>query len=165
MTSFVREDVVRLLLKAEVDANAASSRGITPLHVAAKEGHFRLLQLLIFANSRVNAQSANGITPLVRSSCLMYALSCFSLTRCGSQHLAVLRRDDEMSVLLLQVKTMHFLRCPSFCHVLTSLTPSPFVSILLQSGADAFITDRDGQNAVSLATKRQRALLFGNMER
>jgi hypothetical protein len=39
------------------------------------------------------------------------------------------------------------------------------VSISLQSGADAFIADRDGQNAVSLATKRQRALLFGNMER
>jgi ankyrin repeat protein len=66
VTSFVREDVVRLLLQAEVDANAVSSRGITPLHVAAKEGHFRLLQLLIYANARVNAQSANGITPLVR---------------------------------------------------------------------------------------------------
>ena len=52
-----------------------------------------------------------------------------------AQHLTVLRRDDEMSMLLLQ------------------------------SGADAFIADRDGQNAVSLATKRQRALLFGNMER
>lgn len=60
-----REDVARLLLQCDVDANAASSRGITPLHVAAKEGHFRLLQVLIFANAAVNAQSTNGITPLV----------------------------------------------------------------------------------------------------
>jgi ankyrin repeat protein len=58
---------VRLLLQSNADANASSSRGITPLHVAAKEGHFRLLQLLIYANARVNAQSTNGITPLVRA--------------------------------------------------------------------------------------------------
>jgi ankyrin repeat protein len=56
-----------LLLQSKVDVNASSSRAITPLHVAAKEGHFRLLQLLIFANAVVNAQSANGITPLVRT--------------------------------------------------------------------------------------------------
>jgi ankyrin repeat protein len=53
------------LLQSGIDANAASSRGITPLHVAAKEGHFRLLQFLIYANAHVNAQSTNGITPLV----------------------------------------------------------------------------------------------------
>ncbi len=58
---------MRLLLQSNADANASSSRGITPLHVAAKEGHFRLLQLLIYANARVNAQSTNGITPLVRA--------------------------------------------------------------------------------------------------
>ena len=52
-----------------------------------------------------------------------------------AQHLTVLRRDDEMSMLLLQ------------------------------SGADAFIADRDGQNAVSLASKRQRTVLFANMDR
>ena len=56
---------MQLLLQSGIDANAASSRGITPLHVAAKEGHFRLLQFLIYANARVNAQSSNGITPLV----------------------------------------------------------------------------------------------------
>ena len=66
VTVFFREDVVRLLLQSNIDPNATSSRGITPLHVAAKEGHFRLLQMLIFANALVNAQSANGITPLVR---------------------------------------------------------------------------------------------------
>ena len=43
-----------------IDANAASSRGITPLYVAAKEGHFRLLQFLVYANAHVNVQSTNG---------------------------------------------------------------------------------------------------------
>jgi ankyrin repeat protein len=66
-----REAVVRLLLQSEVDVNACSSRGITPLHVAAKEGHFRLLQLLIYANAHVNAQSLNGITALVCLSCML----------------------------------------------------------------------------------------------
>ena len=43
--------------------------------------------------------------------------------------------------------------------------PASFVNCKLQSGADAFIADRDGQNAVSLATKRQRTALFGSMDR
>jgi hypothetical protein len=91
------------------------------------------------------------------------------LTPCGLQHLAVLRRDDEMSVLLLQVPAPPPSRFPplpfhSMSHY-SFLMPASFVNSKPQSGADAFIADRDGQNAVSLATKRQRTALFGSMDR
>jgi hypothetical protein len=80
------------------------------------------------------------------------------------QHLAVLRRDDEMALLLLQVK-QRTLRADNLSSSSFSPPLTLACSSLLQSGADAFIADRDGQNAVNLATKRQRTALFGNMDR
>lgn len=62
-------------------------------------------------------------------------LRCLLLLRLTGAPPPVLQRDDEMSMLVLQ------------------------------SGADAFIADRDCQNAVSLASKRQRTVLFANMDR
>ena len=70
--------------------------------------------------------------------CVLHASSCFeglpafSLTPCRPQHLAVLRRDDEMSVLLLQVNIMRTARplcgqaAAALCHCPPHSTPFPF---------------------------------------
>ena len=58
--------IVRLLLDANADVDAASENG-TPLHEACGRGNARIVRLLLAANVNVNATDGNGWTCLHRA--------------------------------------------------------------------------------------------------
>ena len=56
---------VKQHLAAGTDVDAKTEQGLTPLHVAAIEGHKEILKLLIAKGAEVNAKDKRGRTPLV----------------------------------------------------------------------------------------------------
>ncbi len=56
--------VAKLLLDAEANKNAQTSKKRTPLHIAAEKGHTEIAQILIAAGAKIEAQDENGKTPL-----------------------------------------------------------------------------------------------------
>lgn len=57
--------VAKLLLKHSADPNVAGTEmRLTPLHVAARHGHVRLVEVLLAGGADANALDANGATPL-----------------------------------------------------------------------------------------------------
>jgi ankyrin repeat protein len=57
--------VVKILLKAaEIDVNAASRDGYTPLWLATFKGHSKVVELLIGAGADANHAALDGTTPL-----------------------------------------------------------------------------------------------------
>jgi hypothetical protein len=56
---------VKQHLAAGTDVDAKTAQGLTPLHVAAIEGHKEILKLLIAKGADVDAKDKRGRTPLV----------------------------------------------------------------------------------------------------
>jgi cytohesin len=56
---------VRTLLEAGVDVNKANNVGVSPLYIAAQNGHEAILSALIEAGADVNKASNDGETPLI----------------------------------------------------------------------------------------------------
>ncbi|GAB4311357.1 MAG: hypothetical protein Kow0059_01360 [Candidatus Sumerlaeia bacterium] len=56
--------IIRRLLNSGADVRAATPRGETALHLAARRGDLNFVNALFFAGADVNAATADGITPL-----------------------------------------------------------------------------------------------------
>lgn len=60
-----RVDCLRILLKFGADANATTQKGHTPLHVASKQGHTRIVRVLLDEGDAVlESRSYLGESPL-----------------------------------------------------------------------------------------------------
>lgn len=62
-----RIDVLEFLFEIfgeELDVNSANSKGVTPVHVAAMEGHVRVIELLVSKGGDPEAVDSGGWTPL-----------------------------------------------------------------------------------------------------
>ena len=58
------KEVVRLLIDRGADANTASNKGTTPLHLAAEEGNKKVVQILLEAGADAKKVNERGDTPL-----------------------------------------------------------------------------------------------------
>ena len=64
-----RVDIVKLLVDAKADVNAAAkTNGFTPLFVASQTGRVDIVKLLVDAKADVNAADKDGVTPLYNAS-------------------------------------------------------------------------------------------------
>jgi len=90
-------EVVRLLISAGADVNAASRGEFTPLMFAARAGAIDAAQLLLKAGSSVNVSTSDGLSPL-----LLTAASIDAIT--GSDYRLVVGESahEAMGVLLLE---------------------------------------------------------------
>ena len=55
---------MRALIEAGVDINKAEDKCVTPLLIAAQNGHEAVLRVLIEAGADINKAEDNGSTPL-----------------------------------------------------------------------------------------------------
>lgn len=63
----------KLLLESGADVNIADIEGVTPIGVAANNGHKNIVELLIKMGANVNVRDINGVTPIeVAKSCGYY---------------------------------------------------------------------------------------------
>ena len=58
------DKIIILLSEGADNINAVDINGMTPLHYAASEGHFKIIQILSDHGANVNLADANGKTPL-----------------------------------------------------------------------------------------------------
>ena len=56
--------MVKLLLAAQANVNAARTTGVTALYIAAQNGHVEVVKLLLAAQANVNAARTDGTTAL-----------------------------------------------------------------------------------------------------
>ena len=59
-----RADVIRMLLDAKADPDEAQDNGVTPVYMAAQNGHADALQLLLSAKADPDKAQDNGVTPM-----------------------------------------------------------------------------------------------------
>ena len=58
-------NIVKILLKNEANINARGNRLMTPLHLACKNNHVKIINMFAqFDNIKINAKDDDGLTPL-----------------------------------------------------------------------------------------------------
>lgn len=61
-------EAVNALIKAGVDTNAISKKGVTPISAAAHKGNVLIMQMLVESGSNVNQANQSGSTALIQAS-------------------------------------------------------------------------------------------------
>ncbi|MBQ9578877.1 MAG: ankyrin repeat domain-containing protein [Ottowia sp.] len=138
------ETLVRTLLSAGADVNAASRRpadlkpedfpslelGETPLMVAAEKGFLSLVQTLLAAGAEVNARDDSGYTALHSAAVAGRAKTVAALLKAGADVNA--QGNNGMSALMLAARN-----------------GKPLVSsALLKAGANPKLKDKEGHDAL-----------------
>ena len=131
-------EVVRLLLEAGADMNAANTDGTTALFVAAEWGYLEVVRLLIEAEADMNAKDAHGDTAL--------------LVAAMRGHLEVVRlllkAGADMNVVDTDGATALF--------VAAAHGRLEVLQLLLEAGADVNAARADGATALFVATENSR---------
>lgn len=135
MPSMSMEDFVscvRLLLDAGADVNARSTRGLTPLHVAAKGNAPEIMQLLLERGGDIEAADADGRTPLLWAAYEGSDKAVQLLVRQGAKH----------QVPGAGMTALHY--AAQFGHV-------EVAKVLVSAGADINAHDEKGATPLHLA--------------
>ncbi|GAB1210639.1 hypothetical protein APSETT445_009434 [Aspergillus pseudonomiae] len=135
------ESVLGVLISAGADASIADSAGLTPLHLAAMEGHARLVTLLLGSPTgsgvNINMTTREGETAL---------------------HLAVKHHRPEVVQVLLCPTRRHALQVDAqdwlgrtALHLACERNRRDLVEMLVQAGAQLEIRDLEGQTPLHTA--------------
>jgi ankyrin repeat protein len=157
--------VVQLLLQAGCNANAHSSSGATPLHVAAMAGSIDIAQVLLQHGADVNASSGDpprGGTPLNFAAgrgnmdFVRWALQQGAALTWPDLYNAVLNNHTEMVGLMLRSGADVNAATPFNYSSLHSSARNNFIDItrqLIHSGANVNLQDDAGETPLILATR------------
>jgi uncharacterized protein len=139
--------VVDLLLQAGLSPNDPEPmRGVTALHNAAAQGHFKLVQRLIGLAVDINPQDTNGMTPLINA---VYA-----------GHL-------EVANLLLQHRADPGIvpkASPTALNLVVQRNNMAMFELLLKSDASQTLADAFGSTPLSIAKALQRTAMVARLE-
>jgi len=130
--------ILRALIEHGADVNAADTELCTALHIAAHHNRVEAVDVLVEAGADVEARDNDGFTPLLYAARSFSLEALTALLKCGAY---------------VNTKTDHYFRTPLHYATRspsTGKTASKVVDLLLRSGADETIPDRDGYTAAGL---------------
>jgi uncharacterized protein len=133
-----QEEVVRELLKKEVDVNERSVYGWTAILAASAQGYPRIVRLLLDAGANPDIGNVHGITPLMYSAHYRNPKVCQILIEYGAKP----NFQDVYGMTALMVATQ--------------VGHEGIVQRLLKAGADTTIRDRKGKTALDIAHEKKR---------
>ncbi|XP_078482468.1 transient receptor potential cation channel subfamily A member 1 homolog [Ciona intestinalis] len=118
--------------------NLSRAHNVTPLHIAASQGHMEITKLLIESGARVNARNDSLATPLL----LAAQHNNFAIVELLLQYNAELeiRDKDNLTPLLIVCKQGHL----------------ETISWLVENNADVTATDKNDKNCLMLAVEDKR---------
>lgn len=164
-----RLEVVKALIAAGVDVQAANHRGRTALYYAADGGYTEAIRTLIAAGADVNARDEEGETPLMVAAVHRDAEAVQVLMR------AALHRDAEAGQALMRA-ALHYADAEAVKLLIAAgaevnarnesgRTPlllaaaygnAEAVKVLSAAGAEVNARDKDGETALKKALKNER---------
>lgn len=174
-----RAELMRWLMTQGADKDAKANDGHSPLHWAALKGHLHACKALVAAGCRVDERDQWRFTPLIRAAQNGHILVLLLLLRNGadpglvdeeqhnSLHWAVFHRHHVVVRWLLDPawgKGLHNSldaadnRGATALHLASKKSGREMCRKLLAAGADATLTDADGNTAEQLAANAKRGL-------
>src|SRR5262249_51923298 len=139
--------ILKLLLEHGADVNAANDgknyyeqRGETPLHDAAGSGYLEPLRLLIHNGASANAIDAYGRTPLMHLAAAMPRIDQDQRSRADAAKRVLTEAQKALQAKIASQSRRHGDR--------EQLDGLACAQLLLDSGADASLTDRLGNDAL-----------------
>ncbi|MBI5580109.1 MAG: ankyrin repeat domain-containing protein [Deltaproteobacteria bacterium] len=133
-----REEVIRELLKKEVDVNERAEHGWTAILAASAQGYPRIVRLLLDAGANPDIANLLGITPLMYGAPYRNSKICQILIEYGAN----LDLTDVYGMTALMVATLS--------------GHEGIVQKLIKAGADITIKDRKGRTALDIAHEKKR---------
>ncbi|MCJ1471964.1 hypothetical protein MMC13_000607 [Lambiella insularis] len=132
-----KEDVASLLLERGAFIEAGTIAGYTALHMAVGNGHTATVRLLLDCGASANTHNSYGATSLHCAAASRKDSAC-SIGRLLLERGASVDARDELGMPL---------------HYAAGKGHAEFVQLLLESGADATLTNWKGEDALTLARR------------
>ena len=127
-------DILRAAIEHGADVDAADREECTALHIAAHHNRAKAIDVLVQAGADIQVRDSNGSTPLL---CAARSVSLEALT-------ALLKHDKCVNKTDRDFRTpLHFATRPRS----TGTRAVAVVDLLLRSGADETLADREGNTA------------------
>ncbi|MBF0104212.1 MAG: ankyrin repeat domain-containing protein [Deltaproteobacteria bacterium] len=150
---------VEHLIKLGAPLNKQNKEGQTPLHIACKNGFYRIAALLLHHQGEVITTPSEKVTPLQYAALMGYQAIARLLLTCGAQmdlFSAAALGDTEQVRLILDQKTQdinasHDIIGGSCLHCAVLHGQTRVLETLLDHGADTECRDTDGNTPLILA--------------
>ncbi|MCC2646674.1 MAG: ankrd52 [Rickettsiaceae bacterium] len=137
----IKNDIAVLLIERAADVNHASELGITPLHLAVRNGNNKIVKLLIKKGAEINSQDHQGVTPLGYAVKAKENASYLESIKLLIEAKAAINIQDFVG------ETPLFLAAEN--------DNGLAMELLLKNGADVNIVDNNGRNALFCAAKHK----------
>ena len=160
---------IRSFISKDIDINAKTQDGTTPLHLAIREGYRDIAELLIENDADYRAVNKNGFTPLHISAKRGDCATAILLTDKGADvnaegtwaitplHLACWNEQKDMVELLIGKGAdidAQVLNGDTVLHSAAQRGLKDIVGLLLAKGADLNVRNNAGATALDLATNQ-----------
>ncbi|XP_074764166.1 LOW QUALITY PROTEIN: CARD- and ANK-domain containing inflammasome adapter protein-like [Athene noctua] len=148
------------------DIDALNSSSETLLHVAAANGHLRIMEYLISKGAKTDVKDRKGRTPLHRAAEKGHGDAVKVLLQCGAYmysldtegktplHLAAQNNHVHIVKMILKEETRSYRNKHNFLHMAALKDESSLAKMLLKAGASTEGKDERGQTALSYAVSQ-----------